>query len=644
MRLGIKGKQVLGVTSIVGVVVVILSLVHLSRLASVSLEESRARAELLANAVYHRAREVVNEGADPYKALRGDPGLRSILESSLYSKNVTFAAIVDVERLAVAHADPSLEGQLLPPGGDLSALLARPALSQLAAIYSGQGRNYEFGYPLLLGNTEFGSIRVGVSTLLIRQDLDASLGPAIATALAALAVSVVVAMLLAQLLLRPIHVIRSGLTRLGRGEFGVRLDLNQHDEFGELGTFFNAVSEQLSADRSHMAGQVANLESAVEHLEDAVAIVNGHGELLFANPAMRVLLPDASPGVSLNGLLGSDHPVRRLSEQTLVSRQSRGPLSAAFGESGERLVMTHAISDPQGDLVGIMVVARNLEYLGQVQSTIRYSRKLAALGRLSAGVAHEVKNPLNAMMIHLELLRQQFAAAPEGAELGRATTRAPRPRLVRSEPVALRLAQDDADTVDVVEGRAVGVAAGRPVDRQQALQHVDVIANEIRRLDQAVQGFLKFTRPEDLTLQPVNLAALFSEVIPIVQPEADRARVTLSVDANVPDVNGDSAMLRQAFLNLALNACQAMPNGGTLRIRAEPARGRRVSITFADTGVGVEPAHLQRIFDLYFTTKEKGSGIGLSMVYRTVQMHDGEIEVQSTPGAGTTFRMMLPQA
>ena len=121
-------------------------------------------------------------------------------------------------------------------------------------------------------------------------------------------------------------------------------------------------------------------------------------------------------------------------------------------------------------------------------------------------------------------------------------------------------------------GEAIGVATETPVDRQQALQHVDVIANEIRRLDQAVQGFLKFTRPEDLTLQPVNLAALFKEVIPIVQPEADRARVALSVDADhVPDVNGDPAMLRQAFLNLALNACQAMPNGGALRIRAEPS-------------------------------------------------------------------------
>ena len=87
-----------------------------------------------------------------------------------------------------------------------------------------------------------------------------------------------------------------------------------------------------------------------------------------------------------------------------------------------------------------------------------------------------------------------------------------------------------------------------------------------------------------------------------------------------------------------------MPGGGTLRIHCEVARGRRVSIAFSDTGAGIEPAHLQRIFDLYFTTKEQGSGIGLSMVYRTVQMHDGDIEVQSTPGAGTTFRVLLPQA
>ena len=113
----------------------------------------------------------------------------------------------------------------------------------------------------------------------------------------------------------------------------------------------------------------------------------------------------------------------------------------------------------------------------------------------------------------------------------------------------------------------------------------------------------------------------------------------------VPAIHGDPGMLRQAFLNLALNACQAMSaRGGTLRMSCAAVRGRRVQVSFEDTGAGIPPEHLARIFDLYFTTKDHGSGIGLSMVYRTIQMHDGAIEVQSTPGVGTTFRLTLPQA
>src|SRR5262249_12510101 len=145
-------------------------------------------------------------------------------------------------------------------------------------------------------------------------------------------IAVFSAMLLAQLILRPIHVIRSGLTRLGRGEFGVRLDITQQDEFGELGAFFNTVSAQLSADRSQMAGQVANLESAVEHLEDAVAIVRPRGDLLFANPAIRGLLPGAAVGAQLTDLIARDHPLCRLADETLATRQSRGPVSAVFAD------------------------------------------------------------------------------------------------------------------------------------------------------------------------------------------------------------------------------------------------------------------------------------------------------------------------
>jgi methyl-accepting chemotaxis protein len=331
MKLGIKGKQVLGVTAILGVVVVVLSLMDLARLAQVSLDESRARADLLSKLIFHRAREIAVDGVDIRQALGGDPGLRSILQSSLYSKNVTFAAIADVDGVAIAHADPDLDGKPLDPvdpASDLAALVTRAPIQQLAFIYYDQGRNLQLEEPLLFGNTKFGSIRIGVSTLLIRHDLNASLEPAAVTALIALGVTVLGALLLAQALLRPIHVIRSGLTRLGRGELGVHLDLDQDDEFGELGAFFNTVSAQLSADRSQMAGQVANLESAVEHLEDAVAIISPGGVFLFVNPAMRSLVPDAAPGRVLRDIVANDHPVLQLFEQTLASLQPRGPLES----------------------------------------------------------------------------------------------------------------------------------------------------------------------------------------------------------------------------------------------------------------------------------------------------------------------------
>ena len=614
MRLGIKGKQVVGVSIIVGAIVVVLSLMHLAALAEISLDESRARADLIAKAIYQRAREVVAGAALPQDALRADPGLRSILQSSLYSRNVTYAAIVDASGVTIAHADPSQEGSHLPQAAPLDTLLARSSFRQLQAIYSGQGRNFDLAQPLLVDDVDFGSIRVGVSTLLIRGDLDASLRPAGLTALAALGLSVLGAVVLAQLLLRPIHIIRSGLTRLGAGEVGVTLDLDQKDEFGELGTFFNAVSAQISADRSQMAGQVANLESAVEHLEDAVAIVSPQGAVLFANPSLKALLPAVAVGGDLWHDLAPDHPLRRLADQTLASRQSRGPVSARLalpgGEESERLLLTHPVNDASGALVGIMMIVRNLDYLSQVESTVRYSRKLVALGRLSAGVAHEVKNPLNSMMIHLELLRQHIAPRqPAGA-------------------------------------RASGGNGPTPAGSPEALTHVDVIVGEIRRLDEVVQGFLKFNRPEDLKLQPVALKVLLDEVVPIVRPEAERSGVQLTVECDgALAVNGDPAMLRQAFLNLALNACQAMADdGGTLSITCSAARGRRVKVVIADTGRGIKPEHLEKIFNLYFSTKPKGSGIGLSMVYRTIQMHDGEIEVQSTPGQGTSFTIFLPQA
>jgi signal transduction histidine kinase len=246
---------------------------------------------------------------------------------------------------------------------------------------------------------------------------------------------------------------------------------------------------------------------------------------------------------------------------------------------------------------------------------------------LTAGIAHEVKNPLNARMIHLELLRTKLRA---GAIGGVASVAGEGRRVERGLGLAVA-ARAEAELSPLTKG---------------ALEHVHVIESEIRRLDEVVQGFLKFSRPEDLRLQPVSLPDLFEEILHIVQPEAERNKVTVEVARPdwLPAVNGDAAMLRQALLNLAINACQAMTQGGTLRLAANAASQDRVEVRVTDTGVGIAPEHLSRIFDLYFTTKHDGTGIGLSMVYRIIQLHDGDVEVESTPGRGTTFRVLLPRA
>jgi signal transduction histidine kinase len=566
----------------------------------------------------------VPTSADPYAGLRDDSGLRSILQSSLYDKSVTFTAILDTNQIVVASSDPTLVGRPLPPSDDLERVAADNVLRQLQIIYS-SGRTLEVRQPLSLGDTPFGSIRVGVSTVLMRQALTDWLYPTMLAAAGALLIAILVAGVLAERLLRPIHVIRSGLTRLGQGEFGVKLDLPPGDEFGELGSFFNTVSQQLSADRSVLAGQKANLQVAVEHLEDAVALFNPSGELLFSNPAMQTTLHADGIGRPIAELLPVSHAARTIVEETLASRQSRGPVQASIEPETELLLMTQMIAGTDGELVGVLLVARNLAYMSRVQSMLAYSRKLVALGRLTAGIAHEVKNPLNAMIIHLELLRTKIRNAIQTVPSKEALATAGGPLGITG---------------------AAAVAPALPPAAQSALEHVEIIESEIRRLDGVVQGFLKFTRPEDLKLAPVRVAELLDAIQPVVEAEARKNGVRMVFDcgSGVPPVNGDAGMLRQVFLNLAINACQAMPQGGSLRITCGPVSRRRIEVRVSDTGVGIAKEHLSKIFDLYFTTKDHGTGIGLSMVYRIVQLHDGEIEVESTQGRGTTFRVLLPRA
>jgi len=485
MRASLRVRQTAAVTLLIAVAMTALSVQHVANLARVGLEDSRGIGDLLGRTIYQRARDAIAAGgSDPESALRTDTGIRSILESTAaYSRNVTYAAVVDNEGRAIAHSYAGAEGQQIEPGENLAAILDGDTLSQIRAIYA--DRALEVVLPLELGDAPFGAIRVGLSPILIRNDLANAIQPMLWTTAVVTCAAIFLGMVLAGLILRPIHVINSGLVKLQRGEKVGDIDLPPDEELEGVGESFRAISEKLAA---------------------------------------------------------------------------------------------------------------------------------RSLGRLMAGVTHEVRNPLNAMTIHLELVRehlhrlQRSSRAPVGAVLG-------------------------------LEGREEP-----PQDFSGAREHIDVIASEIKRLDEVITGFVRFIRPEELQLQPVNLHSMINEVIALVDPDARRGGITCRAEvAKLPELRSDPALLRQALLNLALNAIQAMPNGGKLTMGAKEAKDRRIALTIEDTGVGISADKLDRIFDLYYTTKPEGSGIGLSIVYRIVQLHGGEIEVQSTEGHGTTFRVLLPQ-
>ena len=244
-------------------------------------------------------------------------------------------------------------------------------------------------------------------------------------------IALAVATSFAQWLLRPITVLRSGLTRLERGEFGVKLDMPGSDEFADLGKSFNTLSAELSAARTSQADHPARLESVVDRLEDAVAVVSTTGDVMFANRGMRELLGEADDGVRLPSAHPLQGPLAGPCRSASPKARSRCRCPRAGGQHADFLVTVHPISDRHGRFIGGMLMARNVAYLTQVQSTIRYSRKVAALGRLLAGVAHEVKNPLNAMTIHLELLKQKLGsggAAPRATGGGARGRPGRRPR------------------------------------------------------------------------------------------------------------------------------------------------------------------------------------------------------------------------
>jgi signal transduction histidine kinase len=229
--------------------------------------------------------------------------------------------------------------------------------------------------------------------------------------------------------------------------------------------------------------------------------------------------------------------------------------------------------------------------LDRMATELDVATRLAAISRITGGVAHEIKNPLNAISLRLDLLR---------ARLG--------------EP------------------------------EEELVAEIDILSNEVRRLDRVVKTFLDFSRPVDVKLTEVDLVAIAREVAELTTPQAALAKIQVWFEdsAQSAPIRGDADMLKQAILNLVLNAIEAMKSGGNLWLRVSK-EGNAVVLNVSDDGPGIPSEARDKVFQLYFTTKLRGSGIGLAMTYRAVQLHNGTINFSTELGRGTAFQMTFPE-
>ena len=598
-RLGVRGREALVVSLLTLLVVSTATAIHLSQLSRVVVQEAVKQAELIAKQIYAQTSRALQRtpGADPLAALRDDPELRSFLDASVgYSPHLLYALVTDHTGTVLLHTERQKEGKPEPERPNLDGLLQVDTLSRFSALYT-TGRTYETVLPMTLNDRLFGSIRLGVSTTLLRREVTGSLQQSLAVAAVALPLAWLAAMVLAQLTVRPIRAIVGQVDRIRRGEplEATPVALGG-DEFQELSSQLTRLGRELQADRLSTLSEKAHLQGVVDQLEDGVIFLNPERHILFFNRAAETVvgLPlERTVGLPIHEVLDPAHPLLPFVDQVLVG--SAGIRNATVvlphdGRDKEFLVSAFHMEDARR-VMGVAVLLKDLESIKTVQSLVSYSAKLAALGRLTSGVAHEVKNPLNAMMIHVELLKERL----------------------------------EDSGVDVKKS-------------------LEVIGGEIRRLDRVVQGFLKFMRPQELTLKPVDLNAMLQSVCALLEAESlsHGVRFVLELDAALPAVSADEELLRQAFINIVQNAVQAMPSGGAVRIRTRPEEVDWVRVTVTDQGVGIAPEDVDKIFKLYYTSKPGGSGIGLSVVYRIVQLHDGTVEAKSELGRGTAVIVRLP--
>lgn len=534
--------------------------------------------------------------------------------------DVVYAVVLDSDGKVAAHSrNAARVGELLPGEVDRAAARALEPLRQ-DTVDRRRGAAYDFAVPVLVNDQKWGTVRIGLSKARMQSQISRTRSELALLMLVTTLVAACAAAVVARRISRPVQELANGAVAIARGELNQRIEPATDDEIGHLAAAFNHMAAELA--RQHAALESANTElrRGLEELADLkgytdnilASLTNGivtvdlEGRVVTLNPAAELLtgfFAGEVAGRYCTEVFAQTPDLAELLMETLANRTPVLGTTLTLRRRGGRGLPVELSVSPlrgsEGKELGVIGVFRDLTRVRHLEERLRRSDRLAAVGELAAALAHEIKNPLTSLLTFSRRLTRAF---------------------------------EDSDF-------------------RQKFQ--TVVPRELERINGIVEGLLELARPARLTFKPVRVSTLLERAVELYGTRIETQRIQVQRDyaRDLPVIWADQEALYQALVNLVTNALDAMPAGGVLVLRtgwsdgdtvtAGRAGGRRVAIEVEDSGVGIPPAVIDRVFNPFFSTKESGTGLGLALTHKIVEDHGGSIDVRSTPGTGTTFRLVL---
>jgi PAS domain S-box-containing protein len=611
-RLRLKTKLLLAISGMVLALVAAFSYIYISHRLRQSTSEAYTRAEFVAKEIEESAREATQVNLhDPHldvndparvqaeleRVIREDKGLHTLLQSILaYSFAIYDAGITDSQGRVIVHTNSSLVGTQVEPRADYRDVLSADFFHQLQIIY-GPPKVYDLYVPIRRGSNErFGYIRVGISTVFLKSELAPQLNRALEYSAIAILLSLVLAAGVSNFALRPLEAIGRRLDQMTAEvpDSHPQPDPPRVDEYGLVNTKIDRLGRQIRDVKEVFTTMKGNLEQVMGSLQEGVILFTNENRVVLVSTSAERFLGwsrDQILGKSVDEIFSDGNKLGRIVLDAFALHHVISQREIEL-ENGRRIQIALDFIADRGQRIGALLTMRDAESVRRLENELELSQRIAAIGRLTSGVAHEVKNPINAIVVHLELLREKMRSG-------------------------------DADSQ----------------------RHMDIIGSEIHRLDRVVKTLVDFNRPIEPRFSTFDLRRVIDDVTMLASPDAARNGVKIENVAG-PDplrVKADTDLLKQALLNVVLNGVQSMEDGGTLKVTALHDE-LSATIEVRDEGRGIPPEIRDKVFNLFFTTRKEGSGIGLAMSYRVMQLHGGALSFESELGVGSVFRMTLPLA